>query len=534
MKKQHQKMKLLFVSSFLLHVLVLRSGTALAQEGDTMMVPLNDEICSVDLAATCSVCCDAPATATAASPNETTEQQYNCSLPGLQELIPGKYVNIKANYLSFNTDRSSPNMKIRAREFEKCTGGRIVFSEAQNVWEDPVKDLGTKTSRGNELYDGYFMSYSHFPEVSALGLAETLNDRIRQDNDRLKWEDVLSQVKTMGQYRSSSSGTNNGQTNIDFLMYDGDFLLPVIRVDLLEQYNLSLPNTWEEVVELAKFFHNQDLNDDGIPDYGFCHFPRIGFAGDWDWWFSEAVYSTWATYSQTKGTAHGFFFDSETMEPNIREGFIQAVQIWKDLWSNGHISFPFIEGRCAIGFGPPGEWKKLFLDPHGIHRKNETTGEVLWQATFANGEYAEPYRFKPFGSLHVEDPYNGGQLTACTKELCPKAEVIPPYGHHGDDMERLSSILPPSPHAGKLINRAPFYWSGGLGTLIRKSAPKVKKDLLWDFFVYTNSPDTSVHDVASYNSWLDSWRYSQLLPGDNFAEAGWSNLGYKEHVEIMQ
>jgi len=142
--------------------------------------------------------------------------KYNCSLPGLETLTPGGYANVKVNYLSYATNRSSPNFPLRAQEFEACTGGKISFAEAGNVWEDPVQDLGTKTSRGSEVYDGYFMSYSHFPEVSALGLAEHLNERIRQDNGKLKWEDVLPKVRTMGEYRK------DGITNIDFLMYDGE------------------------------------------------------------------------------------------------------------------------------------------------------------------------------------------------------------------------------------------------------------------------------------------------------------------------
>eukprot|EP00957_Ditylum_brightwellii_P045433 3444199-Ditylum_brightwellii.AAC.1 len=93
------------------------------------------------------------------------------------------------------------------------------------------------------------MSYSHFPEASAKGLAETLNERIRETNQQLKWEDVLPKVKNMGEYRK------DGQTNIDFLMYDGDFFVPIIRLDLLEKYGKALPNTWEEVMELAVFFH---------------------------------------------------------------------------------------------------------------------------------------------------------------------------------------------------------------------------------------------------------------------------------------
>lgn len=141
-----------------------------------------------------------------------TSSDYNCSIPGLEHVVPGMYEGVSANYLTFATDRSSPSMRIRAEQFEACTGGRVVFAEAQNIWEDPVKDLGTRTSRGSELYDGYFMSYSHFPEVLALGLVESLNERIRRDNAQLKWEDVLPQVKHMGEYQK------DGVTNIDFLM----------------------------------------------------------------------------------------------------------------------------------------------------------------------------------------------------------------------------------------------------------------------------------------------------------------------------
>jgi hypothetical protein len=124
-------------------------------------------------------------------------------------------------------------------------------------------------------------------------------------------------------------------------------------------------------------------------------------------------------------------------------------------------------------------------------------------------------------------------MVPCTEDLCPRAEAIPARGHHGDDDR--ASVLVTSPLEGQLINRAPFYWSGGLGTLIRKSALPEKKDLLWDFFVYTNSPATSSRDVASYsNSWLDSWRFSQLGPDNYYDDAGWSSTAFQEHKAIQE
>lgn len=484
----------------------------------------NDPVgtCSADEVRQCSRCCEQRLT------------QYNCtSNPGLQSLTPGMYAGVKANYLSYLTSTSSPNFPVRAKEFEACTGGKIAFAEADNVWEDPIADLGTRTARGAEFYDAYFMSYSHFPEASALDLAETLNARVREDNDRLKWEDVLPQVRGMGEYKK------DGETRLDFLMYDGDFFVPIVRLDLLEKHDIPLPNTWEEVLEIAKFFNGTDLNDDSkADDYGFCHFPRQG-AGAWDWWWPEALYGTWASYGQTRGTKSGFFFDSETFEPLVDDGFREAAKTWKELWihgSDGCDPSIFGGGRCAIGLAPPGCWKGVFLNPDGVHRKDED-GNVVWQPKMKNGDYAVPYRFKPPGSTRVVDR-DTGELVECTEERCNFAEPAPMRGHlddkAGDVPDRADLFLPESPLAGRLVNRAPFYWSGGLGTLIRKSAPEVKKNMMWDFFVYTNSPDTSIHDVASYASWLDSWRRSQLQSQSTFVGAGWSKTAYQEHRSVME
>ena len=35
-------------------------------------------------------------------------------------------------------------------------------------------------------------------------------------------------------------------------MYDGDFFVPIIRIDLLERDQIPLPNTWEEAIEVAR------------------------------------------------------------------------------------------------------------------------------------------------------------------------------------------------------------------------------------------------------------------------------------------
>ena len=145
----------------------------------------------------------------------------------------------------------------------------------------------------------------------------------------------------------------------------GDFFVPIVRLDLLQEHNFSIPNTWDEVLEIATYFNGTDLNNDGDSnDFGICHFPRLG-AGYWDWWWAEALYSTWASFDQTEGINQGFFFNETTLEPRIGNGFRRSADVWKGLWNHGSNceDSKFMDGRCAIGFGPPGKRVEV-LDCH--------------------------------------------------------------------------------------------------------------------------------------------------------------------------
>lgn len=482
--------------------------------------------------------------------NETAVQApstegYNCTNDEyLEALTPGKYQGVVANYLSFNTDQATPHFRDRAKLLEACTGGKINFNEAVDVAADPIADLGSSLSIGAELYDAYLMIYSFTSEASNLGLLETLNDRIIESNTLLKYEDIYPKVRNMGEYRK------DGKTNIDLLMADGDFFIPVVRIDLLERDGRPLPHTWEDLVELANFYNGTDLNEDGEEDFGFCIYPRTG-SGFNDYWISELMYSTWATTDQTLGIQQSFFFNDTSFESNIKIGFENAMNIWKQLWGNtadGCTSPNFVAGRCAISFAPPGCMKSIFVGAlnedgtvmGGVSRRNMTDwsvltgadGKPLWYPKMKNGDYAEPYRMKPFGSLQVVN-HMTGEFVECDPTTCPKGEKILSNSELGDDRARL---LVESPHVGKMINRVPFYWSGGYGTGIRKSAEPKNKDLMWEFFSYVNSPITSLDDVVQ-PSWLDEWRTSQMSDSpeakQRYLDAGYSETAWREHATVM-
>jgi hypothetical protein len=122
------------------------------------------------------------------------------------------YAGITANYLSFNTGQATPHYKSRAEMLTRCTGGSIIFAEAEDIAGDPINDLGSANAVGAEIYDAYLMIYSFTSEASSLGLLETLNERIREKPLELQYEDIFPKVKNMGEYRTG------GSTNIDLLM----------------------------------------------------------------------------------------------------------------------------------------------------------------------------------------------------------------------------------------------------------------------------------------------------------------------------
>jgi hypothetical protein len=232
-------------------------------------------------------------------------------------------------------------------------------------------DLGSFTSIGTELYDAYLMQYSTSTEASFLGLLETLNERIKTIYNPLllQYEDIFPKVRTMGEYRKG------GKTRIELLMSDADFFVPLVRIDLLERDGKALPHTWEDLVRLVQFYNGTDLNDDGDAsgDYGLCLYPRGGGSGisggsrgfmkngaDDGAFIPELMYSTWASVDQTQGIQQGFFFDDIYFTPRIGNGFAYAMNIWKELWDYSadagcdSLASMFMQGRCAIGYAPPG------------------------------------------------------------------------------------------------------------------------------------------------------------------------------------
>ena len=85
-----------------------------------------------------------------------------------------------------------------------------------------------------------------------------------------------------------------------------------------------------------------------------------------------------------------------------------------------------------------------------------------------------------------------------------------------------------------MVNRAPFFWSGGMAFAIRADTDVTSKKALWDLFAYINSPTISTPFVMKKGLY-DAFRESHLKTNlvQQYLDNGWkSEEAVHDHLEI--
>jgi ABC-type glycerol-3-phosphate transport system substrate-binding protein len=122
-------------------------------------------------------------------------------------------------------------------------------------------------------------------------------------------------------------------------------------------------------------------------------------------------------------------------------------------------------------------------------------------------------------------PENATSATAPTKTaVAPGSTSV--FDRSTQRLRNCSSTLCPYAKVGeseKLINRAPFYGTGGWAFAIRKSASQQAKQDMFNFISYVNVPRQSTPNVASASTVFDSFRNSHLAADAAFKKIGWSD-----------
>jgi multiple sugar transport system substrate-binding protein len=420
----------------------------------------------------------------------TTENRCGAGAHGLAWLLAGgiglgagaaqaqlKHEGVEATVMTFTGPQIAEPLQRRAPDFKELTGATI------NVVTVPFSDLYSKLltdfATGTNSIDGTVFAPQWMVDFIEPGYLEDLTERVTAD-EALQWDDVAPFFRDF-------SATYNGR--IYTIPLDGDFQMVYYRSDLLDGAGLAPPRTWENYIEIAKTFHGQDLNGDGIADYGSCIAKKRNAQSYW------MIISVAGGFLQSQGTGQGAFFNTDDMSPLFNnEAFGKALDLYAETTQYGppdEINLDvgdtrglFTSGRCALSVDW-GDIGTLAIDP--------TTSKVQDKV----GAVILP------GSGQVLDRATG-TLVDCNAERCP--------------------------HAVDGINHAPFSAFGGWSGAVNSGSSDEVKAAVYDFFSYMSQPEQANEDVTIGRTGFNPYRTSQFENLDLWQKAGMSEAAAKNYL----
>ena len=379
----------------------------------------------------------------------------------------GEFDGVTVNILTRPGPVIAQPLKDRGVDFEKMTGAKIVVTEVPfaEIFPKIQNDWTTGT---NSIDVGVFAA-GWGVELDAAGLLEDMDPYIAKDT-KINMDDIAPYFRDFGQ-------KVGGKTKL--LMVDGDFQMVYYRKDVLEKAGQQPPKTWEDYIAVAKAIHGQDMNGDGVADYGSCIFKKRNAQSYF------AIQTVAAPILQTMGTAQGFHFDNATMKPMFsNDGWKKAFELYKET------------GK----YGPAEELNMDIGDTRGLFKAGRCGLLIEWgdPGTLQLDKDAEKvkgmiYAVGAVGSKEVLDRATG-KLVAVTKENSP-------YSVDG-------------------INYAPFAAFGGWAGAINAKADQKKKDAAYAFLSYMNQAAQSNVDVTVGATGYNPYRLSQLSSTDLWVKAG--------------
>ena len=221
------------------------------------------------------------------------------------------------------------------------------------------------------------------------------------------WSDIfLSYRKWISQYQN------------EILMYplDGDLMSLFYRADILEEFGLSVPRTWDEYNEVAAATHGKVSKGTNKTLVGSCVGRVPGCAGAY---FANLVLSS---MTQLDGFSQGHLFDTSNMDPLLGEAFEQMLE-----WMEGQVRY-----------GPPDQFEQCVDLTDRYMNDGSCVLTYNWGNTFkvylnegsvfTNDEYGAKMGVAPApGSPRVLDR-DTMKLVPCDQDRCKFARYYDDIG----------------------------------------------------------------------------------------------------------
>jgi multiple sugar transport system substrate-binding protein len=241
-----------------------------------------------------------------------------------------------------------------------------------------------------------------------------------------KWDrdSIAPAVARLMQWGDRWYGGNNDH-DAQVLYYRRDIIEdPKWQEAFKEEMGYEMPvkmETWEEVLDIAKFFNKKDWNGDGDPDDGITLHLKVGGQGFFHFMALSAPYVVipYPGDPPTKVTKYHnvYWFDPETMEPLINSpGHVRALEMLLALskagppamwgWSLGEAWADFLSGNAVMTFSW-GDVGSLSQDP---------TQSVIQGKLGARGipGTKHPYDREKGQFLNLEKPNMVGNQVGCS------------------------------------------------------------------------------------------------------------------------
>jgi multiple sugar transport system substrate-binding protein len=318
-----------------------------------------------------------------------------------------------------------------------------------------------------------------------------LDDFIKDPATNPAWDDVLPAFKE----KIVSWGGS-----VYALPLDGDTHSLFYRRDIFENkdnqakfkakynYDLKVPDTMEQLRDVAEFFTGWDWNGDGKTDYGWAAPMARGTQTHWWFWNFTAPYSVMpGKVDQYHGV---LYFDPVTMKPLINEeGYVKGLTLYRDM------------GK----FGPPG------MVAWGV-------SEI--RAAAPGGNIAMWMEWGSFPGL-CEDP------KAASKAMIGNCgTTVRPGANEVWDRENKTWVKMDKP------NKVPLLAAGGWVAAITKTCKNPKA--AYDFMKFMNSPEISIQDVVRGDTGFNVYRFSQIKDLAAWTKAGFGEQDAKEYLAAVQ
>lgn len=405
----------------------------------------------------------APAAEEAAAPAAPVSEDMAAWADAVKAKCGGTNINV-----AVSTHPSVEAFRALTPGFTDLTGINVTYDE---LAEDQAKNKHFLEATGKTgLYDVLMMDSFWVPEYVAKQVALPLDDFV--NNPELTpaffdWEDILPAFR-------NGLGMSNGQ--IYGVPFAGETRFLAYRKDLFEKYGQKVPETLDEMLEVARFFNGKE---EGL--FGIGHRAKTGifFASGWlthiynfgDGFVDQQNWTSRMTEPDVQQSLEWFTELLKTAPPDVlnytHEEATSAFNTGKAaMWFDSTAIVPWLEdpersqvvGKVGYSKGPVG--------PNGSGGGTLAGWDFALSPDSKNQECAWAYvLYMTSKEMAPQYVANGGVPGRTSTLMDPEFQATNPsaqaqldaYAQADELLTRNLHWIPPTPVLGKILDRVGYY-----------------------------------------------------------------------------